>query len=242
MRTDRTSIHRLASVLGAVSLLLGSVAGSASPAWSQATSLFFSEYVEGSGNNKALEIYNCTGAAVDLAADRYRIEMYFNGSPTAQTTIALTGVIANGGVYVVADDNADLGIVPDQVSTASFFNGNDAVALVKDTTVLDVIGQIGADPGAEWGAGNTSTQNNTLRRRPHVSAGDPDGTDPFNPAIEWVGFAQDTFNGLGAHSALCGDLAALIEALRNHTHTYLTGKGAGHNNTEATTGTATIPE
>lgn len=28
--------------------------------------LFFSEYVEGSSNNKALEIYNGTGAAVDL--------------------------------------------------------------------------------------------------------------------------------------------------------------------------------
>ena len=30
--------------------------------------LFFSEYIEGSSNNKALEIFNGTGAAVDLAS------------------------------------------------------------------------------------------------------------------------------------------------------------------------------
>ncbi|HBR56725.1 MAG TPA: deoxyribonuclease I, partial [Blastocatellia bacterium] len=29
--------------------------------------LFISEYIEGSSNNKALEIYNGTGSAIDLA-------------------------------------------------------------------------------------------------------------------------------------------------------------------------------
>jgi hypothetical protein len=156
--------------------------------------------------------------------------------------ITLTGSIANGGVYVVADIDADLGVLPDQVSTANFFNGDDAVALVKGTTVVDVIGQIGVDPGTEWGAGLASTMDNTLRRRPHVAAGDQDGTDPFNPALEWVGFPLNTFDGLGAHSAFCGDIAALAEALLNHTHTYLTGRGEGHNNTQATTGPAIVPE
>ena len=39
--------------------------------------LFFSEYIEGSSNNKALEIYNGTGAAVDLAAGRI-VDANFN--------------------------------------------------------------------------------------------------------------------------------------------------------------------
>ena len=47
------------------------------------TELFFSEYVEGSSNNKALEIYNGTGAAVDLAAGGYNVQMFFNGSATS---------------------------------------------------------------------------------------------------------------------------------------------------------------
>jgi hypothetical protein len=47
-----------------------------------------------------------------------------------------------------------------------------------------------------------------------VSAGDPNASDPFDPVIDWVGFAQDTFDGLGTHSALCGAVAAVTETLR----------------------------
>ena len=254
MRYRRAS-ERHGNIIGALLLTFGILVGSASTAWGQATSLFFSEYVEGSSNNKALEIYNGTGAAVDLAAEGYAIEIYFNGAVTPLTTIPLTGVIAHGGVYVVADNSADAAILAkaNQTSTANFFNGDDAIALVKGTTRIDVIGQIGVDPGTEWGAGNLSTANNTLRRRSTVCAGDPNGTDPFDPSIEWLGFAEDTFDGLGAHSAPCIDVVALaqqiellkarveqlegdVAALNNHTHTYLTGKGEGHNNTKATTG------
>jgi predicted extracellular nuclease len=97
------------------------------------TDLFISEYVEGSSNNKALEIYNGTGSPVDLAAGGYAIAIYFNGNPSANTTIQLTGTVAPGDVYVVADDGADPLIlaVADQTSTSSFFNGDDAIVLRK---------------------------------------------------------------------------------------------------------------
>ena len=49
--------------------------------------LFFSEYIEGSSNNKALEIFNSTGAAIDLAASGYVVQYYFNGAMTAGLTI-----------------------------------------------------------------------------------------------------------------------------------------------------------
>jgi predicted extracellular nuclease len=71
------------------------------------TDLYFSEYVEGSGNNKALEIYNGTGADVDLGAADYNIRMFFNGSTSSALTIRLTGTIAPGAVYVVAHASAD---------------------------------------------------------------------------------------------------------------------------------------
>ena len=48
-----------------------------------ADNLLLSEYVEGSSNNKAIEIFNGTGATVDLAAGGYQLEVYFNGSATA---------------------------------------------------------------------------------------------------------------------------------------------------------------
>lgn len=56
--------------------------------------LFFSEYIEGSSNNKALEIFNGTGAAIDLSA--YSIQMFFNGSVSAGLTINLTGLLRLG--------------------------------------------------------------------------------------------------------------------------------------------------
>ncbi len=174
------------------------------------TDLFFSEYIEGSSNNKALEIYNGTGAAVDLAAGGYNVQMFFNGSASAGLTINLTGTVADGDVYVVAQSSANATILAqaDQTNGAGWFNGDDAVVLRKGTTVLDVIGQIGFDPGSQWGVDLVSTADNTLRRKADVCAGDTDGSNAFDPAVEWDGYAIDTFDGLGAHMASCGGVVA----------------------------------
>jgi predicted extracellular nuclease len=95
--------------------------------------LIISEYVEGSSLNKAVEIYNGTGQAVNLAAQGYAIDIYFNGQTSPGTTIQLSGTLADGDVFVVADDGADSDIldVADQVSSSSFFNGDDTVVLRK---------------------------------------------------------------------------------------------------------------
>ncbi len=168
--------------------------------------LFFSEYIEGSSNNKALEIYNGTGAPVDLSAGDYAVEIYFNGNTSPGTTIALTGTVADGDVFVLADNDAAAAILAqaDQTSTSNFFNGDDAVVLRKGGTIIDAIGQTGVDPGSQWGSGDTSTQDNTLRRQANVCGGDGNPNDTFDPATAWNGFAQDTLDGLGAHTADCG--------------------------------------
>jgi predicted extracellular nuclease len=168
--------------------------------------LFFSEYVEGSSFNKALEIYNGTGASIDLTG-MYTVEFFYNGSTSAGLTIALSGTVADGDVFVLTNQSADAAIlaVADQVTSAtSWFNGDDAVVLRRGATLLDVIGQIGFDPGSEWGTGDTSTQDNTLRRMAGVCTGDANGSDPFDPALEWNGYSQNTFDGLGSHAANCG--------------------------------------
>lgn len=163
--------------------------------------LLLSEYVEGSSNNKAIEIFNGTGAAVDLGVGGYNVQMFFNGSSSAGLTVNLTGVVADGDVFVLAHASADAAIlaVADQTSSASWYNGDDAVVLRKGTTVIDSLGQVGSDPGTEWGTGLTSTADNTLRRKADVCAGDTVTGDAFDPAVEWDGFATNTFAGLGAH-------------------------------------------
>ncbi|MBZ0182105.1 MAG: endonuclease [Melioribacteraceae bacterium] len=179
--------------------------------------LFFSEYVEGSSNNKALEIYNPGGTNIDLSASNYSIEFYSNGSSSASTTINLTGTIEANGVYVVADDDshADILNVADQVSGSSFFNGDDAVVLKKGSSIIDVIGQVGFDPGTEWGTGLTSTADNTIRRKASVTAGDTNPSDAFDPTVEWDGYAVDTFGGLGDPAPLPVELVSFTASVNN---------------------------
>jgi uncharacterized protein len=177
--------------------------------------LFFSEYVEGSSNNKALEIYNPGPNAVDLAApsQAYGILMYFNGATTAGLTINLQGTIPAGGTFVVAQSGADPAILAkaQQTSSAGWFNGDDAVALFKGSANanVDVIGQIGFRPVPEWGTELTSTLDNTLRRKKTITVGDTNGSDVFNPAVEWDGFATNTFDGLGTHTVGPGEPIAM---------------------------------
>ena len=178
-------------------------AGGGHAAGAAPTELFFSEYVEGSGNSKALEIYNGTGASVDLAANGYSVFISFNGG-TSTRSIALTGSVADRDVYVLAQATADplvLAQADQRDSSTSWYNGDDFVALRKGGVTVDSIGQLAPDPGTEWGTGATSTADNTLRRKLTVTAGDTVETDAFDPSLEWEGFAQNTFDGLGSHGA-----------------------------------------
>ncbi len=168
----------------------------------QNETLFFSEYVEGTSNNKALEIANPLPTAVNLTGCALRV--YFNGNTTVGGTFNLTQTVAAGEVLVVCNSGSAAGLlatcdVPTN-SNVLTFNGDDAVELICGGVTIDVIGQIGFDPGTEWGSGVTSTADNTIRRKCSVSRGDPVGNNVFDPAIEWDGFATDTFAGLGGHA------------------------------------------
>ncbi len=201
----RRSMRRLGAVLAIVLTSVPVVLGTSSPVGAAPPSeLIFSEYIEGSSNNKALEIFNGTGAPVDLAAGAYNIQMFFNGSASAGLTIPLAGTVAAGDVHVVAQSSAAAAILAqaDQTNGAGWFNGDDAVVLRKGTTIVDSIGQVGFDPGAEWGTGLTSTSDNTIRRKADCAL-DANVSDAFDPATGWDGFANDTFNGLGAFESQC---------------------------------------
>ncbi|GAB3144327.1 hypothetical protein GCM10027290_22400 [Micromonospora sonneratiae] len=195
--------HRrtLTAFAGIVTTSLAAVGLTPTSAGAAPTDLFISEYVEGSANNKAIELYNGTGAAIDLAAAGYRLQVHFNGSANA-TDFPLTGTIASGDVFVFAHASAAAAILAeaDQTTSVGLFNGDDAIVLRAGDRVVDSIGQVGVDPGSEWGTGLTSTADNTLRRQPSVISGDTDPSDAFDPAVQWTGLATDTFDGLGRHT------------------------------------------
>lgn len=179
----------------------------------QTTELFFSMYGEGSSNNKFLEIFNGTGATIDLGVGGYSIELYPNGATTPNNTLTFTSgtTIASGDVYVIYNSSAVASITTpgDMASTVTFFNGDDAIALLKSGTVIDVIGSIGVDPGSSWAVGSTSdgTVNHTLVRKssvcsPNAVALASFGTD--DATSEWTVYASDTeWSQIGSFTSTC---------------------------------------
>ncbi len=164
-----------------------------------ASDLFFSEYVEGSGNNKYLEIYNGTGSIIDLST--YSVHLYSNGALSPSQNLSLSGSLADGTVYIIGNSSGALtGFVVDETSAVTNFNGDDTITLLNNGTLIDCIGQIGFDPGSAWGISPTRTADATLVRKSTVTSGDSDGSDAFDPSAEWDGYASDTATYLGSHT------------------------------------------
>lgn len=186
----------------ALATVFGLVIATGKMAQAQAGDLFFSEYIEGSSFNKAVEIYNGTGGVVDLSA--YTIELYANGAAAPSQSTTLSGSLADGDVFVMAHASANAAILAVADATNSVvinFNGDDALVLRKNGAVVDSFGQVGVDPGSEWPGGG---QDDTLRRLTTVCAGDTNTGDAFDVSVEWAVYAVNTADGLGAHAADCG--------------------------------------
>jgi len=151
--------------------------------------LFISEYVEGSSNNKVIEIANFTGSTVNLSA--YSIARNTNSGSSWGAALQLTGSVANEDVHVIARGNASAPAQAeaDQLSSgdAMSFNGDDPIGLFKNGVLIDIFGNFN---------GSNSFSNVTYRRKPTVS----EPTTSFDLVGEWDSFASDTFDGLGSHN------------------------------------------
>lgn len=191
--------------------------------------LFFSEYAEGSSNNKYVEIFNPTLSAISLSD--YALATVNNGPTTVGVPegwhpFPVGTTLAPGGIFVVAHPQATASIlaVADMTLT-TLSNGDDGCALVQGTsanfTILDIIGDFVADPGDGWsvaGAAN-ATKDRTLVRKPTVSQGNAGnwsasaGTDAGNS--EWILRPVDDWGDLHQHTltAVCG---ALCDDLNNN--------------------------
>src|SRR4026207_1443176 len=182
----RRPIAAATAILATVAVI-GFAPGTATAAPSE---VFFSEYIEGSSNNKALEIFNGTGAAIDLAAGGYQVQMAFNGNPTPSLTIGLTGTVANGDVYVLAQSAANATILAqaDQTNGSGWFNGDDALGPRKGAPVLHAIGPMGSPARA----GGGSAGGGGVLRRTGAPVLDVIGQSGFGPGTEWGSGLQST--------------------------------------------------
>lgn len=155
--------------------------------------LFISEYVEGSSNNKYIEIYNPTNETIDLSS--YSLDLNTNGGPSwskdgggFSSYSELSGTI--GAKSTIVYKHAEAAIFEGEATTcgAANFNGNDPVGLFKNGTLIDIVGKF-ANGSADF------AKDVTLRRKSNVTS--PSST---YDASQWETLSKDDVSGLGSHT------------------------------------------
>ncbi len=192
----------------------------------QASDLFFSEYAEGTSNNKYVEIYNGTGAAVDLS--NYNTHRISNGGEWDENIYPLEGILEDGDVFVIANSSADPIILAeaDITNTLTYFNGNDAVGLSKNDglggwILIDAIGEDGPDPGENWDVAGVSgaTGEHTLVRKANVCDPTTDWTTAAGTNADdsqWIVYDQNYWDDLGQHTSDCSGSTTVSTPVFSH--------------------------
>lgn len=158
--------------------------------------LLITEYIEGSANNKAIEISNVGGSAIDLDANVYQLAKHSNGAVDAGDAEILSGTLEPGKSIVFHNSDAADEFKVGTESKVTWFNGDDAMVLTKDGAVIDSIGKVGER--VNWKDGDFSTVDATLRRKDSVKVGDTDTSDtyPGTSKDQWLVLPKDTSDGL----------------------------------------------
>jgi len=174
------------------------------------TDLFISEYVEGSSNNKYIEIFNGTGETVNL--DAYAVARCGNdcadGEHEHWDTFPAGTTLVDGAVYTMCHTSYEGVANCDQAETGiGYWNGNDALKLVKGTetsyTDIDVIGVFTAESADYWSVCGVEKglQEHTIIKKERVE-GNTDwaasaGTNAND--CDWIVKEQDDFTDFGKH-------------------------------------------
>ncbi|AYN02461.1 endonuclease [Chryseobacterium sp. 3008163] len=158
--------------------------------------LFVVKYIEGTDNNKAIEIVNKTGHEVDLNNYSIRVQFYNSSSPTPTyyygNSFELEGKIPNNETFIILNPKATLSCVTNNeadfltAGDALNFSGTQYVELAYKSSTVDAIGMK---------AVQNNNANLSLYRKPTVTQ--PSTT--FNSG-DWDSYAANYCQNLGVLS------------------------------------------
>lgn len=160
--------------------------------------LLISEYLNGDGNAKAIELFNGTGSDVDLG--NYSLEIYKDGSEVATDVIPLDDTLEDGRAAAIANpSDGEVARNALYTSEALTHDGNDTFVLKHGNKVVDSFGQIGNEQG--WDTKHVYRDRTILK-------GDTDPTDAFDLSAEWVPYWYNYYDNLGRHHVIAEDAPA----------------------------------
>ncbi len=160
-----------------------------------AKDLMVTKYIEGTANNKAIEITNKTGHAVNLSDYRLSIQFFSGSNYYFVDPYELEGTVQNNETFVILNPAANFSCYT--INQAKFvtaapqmtFSGSNYIELRYKSSTVDGIGVSGQS--------NTSTLANvSLYRKNSVTQ----PTTAFNIS-EWDSYANDYCQNLGTLSA-----------------------------------------
>lgn len=161
--------------------------------------LYFSEYIQAAGTNVAVEIYNPTNTTIDLSP--YSIRIYANGSTSATAQFSLGNTIYPYDSYLITQSGAtQANLLKDQeyTSTNFSFTGNDAIVLLKNSVMIDAIGEISED--SLWLVDGFTLTNRTFRRKFNIQQGNADWDVS---RYQYDALTEIDYTKVGVHESSC---------------------------------------
>ena len=203
--------------------------------------ILFSEYAEGTSYNKYLEIYNYSSQTIYLneyafpscsnGCDNNGEWDYMNYFPEGATIIP-------GDVYVITHPfatnssneyyTAEIAMYSDHQFTY-LSNGDDVFALINIKTgdVLDIIGDIGEDPGDGWDVAGVvnATKDHTLIRKSSVYSGNlgqwSNSAGTSLDDSEWIVLDNEVWENLGFHNYDGGGSSEILGCMCEEATNYM---------------------
>jgi len=157
----------------------------------KAGDLIISGYYEGASNDKAIELFNGTGTSIDLS--NYSLKKQTNGAGDYVVNYKLSGTLSQNQTYVIvytySTNNELRAKANDFADSICAFNGNDAVALFRNSVPVDIVGDLNGGADYSWGLDKILKRN--------VSITHPTMRFDLN---EWTEFPYSNISKIGSHA------------------------------------------